>query len=106
MQMYIWVPLMLVISTLAGYFGYRSNQGGGIIWSILLWCIFAIPTWNFIVKYSNNIVRDHIIFNMIIVVAMNVTTMYLMSSDGVHFTYTQYLGLGIAIFGIFLFQMK
>lgn len=106
MIFYLWIPAIILIAILSAYVGVKSNFSGQWYWSILLWIIWAIPIWPVVVKYSSNLVRDHLLFNMIIVVVMNTVTMYFLKSTGVTFTSTQYIGIGLALIGLLLIQLK
>ena len=108
MQHLIWIPLTILVFSICGYLGFKSNQeNSSIQWSVYCWLICALPLWPVIAKYSTNIIRDHLLFNALIVITMNLVTAYFLRTEGgVNFTITQYIGMLLSIIGILLVQFK
>lgn len=104
MSYYIWIPLVIFFYSLQAYFSFKNSQSNqeAMFWMFMTWGITCVPMWAIISKYSNNILFDGILFD--ILVTLIYVAVMLICGEGEYFSYKNYVGLVLIIFGMFLLK--
>jgi len=95
--MTIWIPIVLIAYTAQGYL---SAHTGRYIW-LVIWLLGALPLWAVISRYSTAIVRDAIIFDVLMLVGFQLGLVLHGAYSGM--TWGQYLGIGMCLIGLMIY---
>ena len=100
--------VLLLILTFAVYMG--QGYLSGFIeakdiknqW-LVLWLFSCVPLWPMVTKFTTNVVRDAIIFDLLLIVGFHIGLIIFGSYNGL--TPQQWAGACLAIFGLILFTI-
>lgn len=97
-----WILFVLVISTVSAFLSVKNNVEGGK-WFFFLSLIGFIPTWAIVSRFSNNVVVDAMIYDLILVGTYTIGTLYFTHSFH-KLEYSNLLGGLLILVGLFLFK--
>jgi len=101
---FIWIPVIILTSVLSSYFSTKINNDAGTRWFIASWCLGLLPIWTVISKFSNNLVLDGMMFDILIFVSYAVA-LSIFTKTHTFFMFLQWCGFGLAIVGFFIMQL-
>lgn len=94
-----WVPVLIITSAISSWMSLRTND---VVWYWSAWAFGAlVQLWPLVSKLSNNIVRDAIIFDCILVVAFG---FFIAHFKGQQLTLTNWIGFAVIVLGIVIFS--
>ena len=91
----------MVVYVSTAWLSVKSQEFGGIYFWVLA-CV-PVPLWALVTRVSDNLVVDAIIYDILMLLFFYIGLALLGAASG--FTTHQYIGLGIAIFGIILMKI-
>jgi hypothetical protein len=99
----IWIPVAMLLYVLGAYLSYKNNLYGGK-WFVLSFLLGAFPIWQLIARFSNDLLIDGIIFDIIIVIAY-VVTISILTQGYFTWTWKHITGLVLMLSGLILFKI-
>lgn len=101
----IFCFIYLVIScVISAYTSHRWSSSGEFRWAIATYVLNLVPVWIVIARYSTNLMRDSLIYDLVLTIVFTATLLYFQSKY-VTFTAMQMVGICLAILGIILFKL-
>ncbi len=97
-----WVAFVTLFYLLSAYITVKNNIHGGK-WFLALILLNASPLWAIVSRYSKDVVLDAFIFDTILVVTYSIGLLYFTNSIS-KMGWSNYLGVGLMILGIFVFK--
>jgi hypothetical protein len=98
-----WLPIVMVEYTAIAWLTFKSNSTHLPIYNYLLWAVGCIPVWALVARYSKDVVRDGIYFDVAFTLVYTFAIMYFTKSY-LKFGIFQYWGLTLVLFGLMLFK--
>ena len=97
-----WIPIVVITYTLYAWLSHKANVEPGWFYVFWTWICGCCGIWPIVAKYSQNIVRDAILFDFLMVL-----TFYgLFAIIGVeHFGVKHWCGAILAIAGILIMKV-
>jgi uncharacterized membrane protein len=94
-----WVPVLILTSAISCWMSLRTSD---TFWYWAAWVFGSVvQLWPLVSKLSNNIVRDAIIFDCILVVSFGYFLSYF---KGQNLTISNWIGFAIIVLGIIIFS--
>jgi hypothetical protein len=98
-----WLPIVALEYFLCGWLTFKNSNGAAPVWFWLSWGASVIPIWPLISKYSKDLVRDGLIFDVTMTLVYTTSILYFTKSFS-KFGANQYLGLLCVMGGMYLFK--
>lgn len=98
----IWIPIFLFINFLGCYFSNQLNITHNNKWAWFLFGTTMIPTWVMVCKYSNNVVFDAILYDLILLVSYSGFLIFLTKAS---LNVYNIFGLLLIFIGVVLFKL-
>ena len=89
----------ILYSLITAIFSFKLNSGDKVFW--VAYFLNIIPVWTLLSKYSQNILFDAMIYDLILFLGYSGTLIYLTNHK---MTINSYAGLILIIAGMFLFK--
>jgi len=101
---HLWVPIVFIYYFFYNWLGWRNNQDGSSkYWFYgMLLCGF-VQLWALVSRYSNNILLDGMIYDIIIFLTFPLTMWYLGETS--NFSLQQWIGLAVVVVGFVLLKV-
>jgi len=99
-----WTPILLITSVLAAYFSWKSNDTGNIKWAISVWALNTLPLWAVISYYSNNLLMDGLVYDIVLTIAYTAAIIYF-STGQVSFSTVQWICVGVMLISFVVFKI-
>jgi hypothetical protein len=99
----IWLPLVVFEYVAIAWLTYKTSISPAPYWQYALWATGCIPLWAFVARYSKDVVRDGIYFDIAFTLVYTIAIMYFTKSY-LRFGINQYWGLMLVLFGLMLFR--
>jgi hypothetical protein len=102
--MLYWIPLVALYYILFAIFSKYSNDNNtNNNYTIALFILQAVGLWPIITRYSSNIIRDGILFDIIAVTMFYFTVVFMGGAS--KFTAVQWVGTFVAIIGVLMMKV-
>lgn len=102
MNLYWWI-LIFVFYCGQAYLSKLNNTLGGK-WFLFACISSVIPIWALIARYSNHLLIDGIIYDVLLFVSYVLTFIILGETKG--FNWMQWVGLGTTVIGVLLMKVR
>jgi len=98
-----WLPITIIYYIIHSVISYKVNIVGGWKWGAICYALGFIPLWLWVCMVSDNLLRDGLIFDTVLVVTCALTYAYL--GYGSKFTVLQWVGVAVAVIGFLIIQL-
>jgi len=99
---FLWIPPFILLNFLASYFSNKLSITHENKWYWLLYLTTVIPSWAVICKYSNNVVFDAILYDLILLVSYSGFLIFLTKAS---LNIYNIFGLVLIFIGVILFKL-
>lgn len=100
----LWIPIVSIYYMLYNYVGYRNNTEDTSTWVYTMIVMSVFQFWVLISKYSTNLVRDGMIYDLIILLSFPLTMWLVGNFEGLKSS--QLIGIGMIVGGFVLFKLE
>lgn len=105
-MIYFLYTMSIIQFIVFSYLSVKNNDlNNTYYWGILVWFIGAIPVWPFITRYSENIFKDSVIFNTIVISTITLSILYF-SYNNIVLSKYNIIGFCMILLGLILIQLK
>jgi len=102
MLKFMWIPVVVIFYIVHSLISYKINMGCGMRWVIMGYLLGFLPVWIWVCKVSDNLLRDGLIFDTLLVATCAITYTFL--GYGHAFTLVQWAGVIVATIGFLIIQ--
>jgi hypothetical protein len=95
---------LVISSVLSAYTTHKWTITGNTMWALATYSMNFVPLWIIVAKYSNNVIRDSLVYDLILTIVFTSALIYFQSKL-VSFTALQIIGICLAVLGIILFKL-
>lgn len=95
---------LVISSVLSAYTTHKWSITGNTMWALATYSMNFVPLWIIVAKYSNNIIRDSLVYDLILTIVFTSALVYFQSKQ-VSFILLQVIGMCLAVLGIILFKL-
>ncbi len=101
--MIYWIPILLITISINSWLSCNLHRGSH--YSVIMYLMGLVPTWTIVASYSKDILKDAIIYDLILVIMYPLLIGYF-SNSFFEISYTKMTGFAITIFGIVIFVVN
>ena len=98
-----WIPSVIVLYFLMGYFSVRSNVDGGK-WMIFLAMIQLIPFWVVVSRVSKNLLFDALLYDSLLAISC-IVAIGIFSNTFMNFNWYNIIGIILVIVGLIFVKL-
>lgn len=103
-MIFIWYPILILVSVLSGYLSYKANQVPDNKWIVGLWAINVIPLWAIIAKISKHLVFEGLVYDITSTVIYTSSVVYFMDKS-IHFNNYQIGAIIVMVCALVVFKV-
>jgi hypothetical protein len=96
---------LALTSVVSAYASFQWNITHKMLWAAIVQGLQILPIWLVVARYSTNLVRDGLIYDVVLTVVYTSALVYFQSKL-VTLTLTQMIGIGLTIIGILMFKFN
>jgi hypothetical protein len=96
---------LALTSVVSAYASFQWNVTHQMLWAFIVQGLQVIPLWLIVARYSTNIVRDGLIYDVVLTVVYTSALVYFQSKL-VTLSLTQMIGVGLTMVGILMFKFN
>ena len=100
---YLWIPIITIVYALSAILSKKANDSQDWKWVWILYSMNLLGMWPFISKYSKNLIRDGLIYDLVIFLSFYFTLLFLGAAK--NFTTTQWIASILIFAGLLLFKL-
>ena len=97
----IWVPIAIIYMFIGAYFSNKLNTTHDNKWWIIQYGWSLMPIWTMVCRFSNNIVFDAVLYDLIILITYSFSLIILTRTS---LSQTKWIGLALIFIGMILFK--
>ena len=101
----IWITTLILYMSTYAWLCFQNNLYKTPHWFVLSWLITIIPVWSVVSKYSNNLLFDSLLYDVVMVSTYTLVTAILMK-DKLAFTTVNWIGMSVVIVGFIMMKIK
>jgi len=100
----LWIPIVSAYYVLYNYIGYKNNTEDTSTWVYTMVAMSIFQFWVLISKYSTNLFRDGMIYDLIILLSFPLTMWLVGNFEGLKTS--QLIGVSLIVIGSVLFKLE
>ncbi len=103
---FVWIPSLIIVILFHTFCSNQLNVTKNNTWIVatIIMGVFIQFAWSYVAKYSQNLIIDGLMFNVLLLSTYLSTMWYLGASKG--FTTFQWIGVAIVFLGFVLLQIS
>jgi len=101
--MLYWIPIAIIYYIIYAMFSKYANDYDSLKYTIALFFLQAFGLWPIVARYSDNLIRDGLLFDFVIIITFYGTM--LIMGCGRNFSVAQWVGTITALVGILMIKV-